>query len=150
MAFNSVIVLVSQEGVWDLIRHTRQEKKVGRGTKFKGNHMWMWHLGTRLSFGSADSVIPLDDLGGIFQPKQFYDSLKCRYWGWFTDGSCDFQMSPASSRCSFGRILSCCFWSAHGSKHQQTTKGNKIQLVKDHSNTVMMFLLSVSWAFLFV
>lgn len=35
-------------------------------------------LRDRLSFGSAELMIPLDGLGGIFQPKQFCDSLKCR------------------------------------------------------------------------
>lgn len=38
---------------------------------------WMWHLGTRVSgeHRSAWVTAGLDDRGGIFQPKQFHDSV---------------------------------------------------------------------------
>ena len=37
----------------------------------------MWHLGTWFSggLGSGRFTVGLDDLKGLFQPKQFYDSI---------------------------------------------------------------------------
>lgn len=46
----------------------------------------MWHLWTRVSsgLGSAEGMAGLEDLGGLFQPEGFYDSVVTKLHSWVT------------------------------------------------------------------
>lgn len=62
------------------------------------------------------------------------DSMKCRCCGWW---ELWFSNVPCKQQVPLGQNpLLLCFWSAHGSKYQQTTEGSKIHLVKNHSNNI--------------